>query len=104
MRLSGRPIATLFGIVTDKIWYILRIGYDEAHHRASPGHLIIEHLLKQREAPISFEILTTYNAPPWFHAWKPDVDMGMSDAFVFRPSPDGFNLAQRVATSLYNAK
>jgi hypothetical protein len=104
MRLSGRPIATLFGVVTDKIWYILRTGYDEAHHRTSPGHLIIEHLLKQREAPISFEILTPYNAPPWFQAWKPDGVLGMSDAFVFRPSPDGFNLAQRVVTSLHNAK
>lgn len=104
MRLSGRPIATLFGVVTDKIWYISRIGYDEFLHRTSPGHLIIEHLLKQREAPISFEILTTYNAPPWFRAWKPDGVLGMSDAFVFRPSPEGFNLAQRVVTSLHNAK
>ncbi len=31
MRLDDEPIATLFGIVTDKIWYMFRIGYDENH-------------------------------------------------------------------------
>ena len=72
MRASNQPIATLFGIVTDNIWYIFRIGYDEAHHRASPGHLIIENLLKRRATHRSFDTLTPYNAPPWFHAWKPD--------------------------------
>jgi len=98
MRVDGEPVATLFGIVTDKIWYIFRIGYDELHHRASPGHLIIENLLKRRSAYNSFDLLTPYNAPPWFGAWKPDKTLQIFNAYVFRPSPRGAELANRVAS------
>jgi len=96
MRLSNQPIATLFGIVTDNIWYIFRIGYDEAHHRASPGHLIIENLLKRGATHRSFDTLTPYNAPPWFHAWKPNVVQKIVSIHVFRPSPEGVKLAKEV--------
>ena len=100
MRVDHASVAALFGIVTDRIWYIFRIGYDEEHHRLSPGHLIIENLLAQRSAQASFDVLTPYNAPPWFHAWKPDKTVGLFNAYVFRPSARGVELARQVAASL----
>jgi CelD/BcsL family acetyltransferase involved in cellulose biosynthesis len=97
LRHGSESIATLFGIVTDRVFYIFRIGYDEAHHRASPGHLMIENLLKERGSHGHFDTLTIYNAPSWFRAWKPDRILQIFDAYVFRPSPKGVELANRVA-------
>jgi hypothetical protein len=93
----------MFGIVTDNIWYIFRIGYDEAYHRASPGHLIIENLLKERTSNKSFQVVTPYNAPPWFGAWKPDGILQIFNAYLFRQSPDGLKLAKQVATIMQGA-
>jgi hypothetical protein len=95
MRLDDEPIATLFGIVTDKIWYMFRIGYDESHDRASPGHLIVRHLIQHRAAQ-SFDIIAPYNAPAWFQAWKPDRVLQIFNSYVFRPSPDGAMLAKQI--------
>jgi CelD/BcsL family acetyltransferase involved in cellulose biosynthesis len=100
MRKDHASIAALFGIVTDGIWYIFRIGYDETYHRASPGHLIIENLLRRRAAHGSFDVLTPYNAPPWFQAWKPDKALSLFNAYLFRPSPKGLELARHVAMLL----
>jgi len=98
MRYADKPVATLFGITPDHIWYIFRIGYDETHHRASPGHLIIENLLKQNAMDKLFNVLTPYNATPWFNAWKPDRILQISNAYVFRPTSQGMELADRVAS------
>ena len=100
MRVDNEPVATLFGIVTDNIWYIFRIGYDEAHHRASPGHLIIENLFKQSAEQKNFAVVTPYSAPPWFHSWKPEKVLQIYNAYVFRPSQRGRDLMNRAATIL----
>lgn len=103
MRVSGHPIAALFGIVTDNIWYIFRMGYDEMYHRASPGHLLIENLFRRRATDRSFDVLTPYNAPPWFGAWKPDVAQRIVNIRIFRPSPEGTKLAKEVGVKMLGA-
>lgn len=100
MRVDDAPVAALFGVVTDNVWYIFRIGYDEAFHRASPGHLIIENLLKQSAERKNFTVVTPYNAPPWFQSWRPASMLQIRNAYVFRPSPNGHELANRAATIL----
>jgi hypothetical protein len=97
MRVDNEPVAAMFGIVTDKTWYVFRIGYNEAHHRASPGHLIVENLLRRRSGHGCFDALTPYGAPPWFRAWKPDKTSRVSNAYVFRPSARGLDLARQIA-------
>ena len=103
MRIDNAAIATMFGMVVDNIWYIFRIGYDETYHRASPGHLIIENLLKERASNKTFRVVTPYNAPPWFGAWKPDGILQIFNAYLFRPSPHGLKLAKHVATIMQGA-
>jgi Acetyltransferase (GNAT) domain len=95
LRADAQPIAALFGVVLDGIWYIFRIGYDEDYHRASPGHLVIESLLKRNATQTSFTTLTPYNAPAWFSAWKPDSRQ-IFNAYVFRPSAEGVKLARHI--------
>jgi CelD/BcsL family acetyltransferase involved in cellulose biosynthesis len=96
MRIGDKTAAALFGIVTDDVWYMFRIGYDESFDRASPGHLIIEHLLDSRTAHPSFSAITPYNAPDWFAAWKPDRILNIYNSYVFRPSAEGINLARQI--------
>ncbi len=100
MKIKGRAIAALFCIVVDRISYILKIGYDEDFEKASPGHLIVEHLVKVRGATGAINSITPYNAPPWFSAWKPDTIVGISDAYVFRPSRRGADLQRKLLSSL----
>ena len=104
MRYGDQPIAALFGITTDRIWYIFRIGYDETHHRASPGHLIIENLLRQNVADKLFTTLTPYNAPPWFQAWKPNQTLQIFNVYIFRQSSQGMELAQRILPILQSQR
>lgn len=97
MKVDHRPIAALFGILTDNIWYLFRTGYDESYHQLSPGHLIIENLLRKTTDGSRFDVFTPYNAPPWFQAWKPNGTLKIFNAYVFRPSPAGLELANRTA-------
>lgn len=102
VRVDGQPIASLFGIVTDGIWFIVRTGYDESYHAVSPGHLAIEALLNERPTKRAFKTLTPYNAPPWFRAWKPDRVLKVHDAWIFRPSPRGVELANRTLEAIHS--
>jgi hypothetical protein len=96
MRIGDEAVAALFGIVTDDVWYMFRIGYDETFDRASPGHLIIENLLNGRSTHPSFSVITPYNAPVWFEAWKPDRILNIYNSYIFRPSPEGIKLARQI--------
>jgi len=103
MHIEERTVAALFCVVTDDICYILKTAYDEAFARMSPGHLTLERLLQQRGATGRLQVVTPYNAPPWFRAWRPDEALGIHNAYVFRPSQQGHELAVRVHSTLSRA-
>ncbi len=96
MKIETQPVAGLFCIVVNDICYILKTGYDEAFSNLSPGQLIFEHLLQKRGVTGTLKTVTPYNAPPWFNAWKPNIVMGIHDAYVFRPSRRGEELARQI--------
>jgi hypothetical protein len=103
MKIEARPVAVLFCIVVNNICYILKTGYDEAFSNLSPGHLIVEYLIKTRGATGTLNIVTPYNAPPWFNAWKPNTVMGIYNAYIFRPSQRGEELARRIDSAFKSA-
>lgn len=96
MKIETQPVAALFCIVVKNICYILKTGYDEAFEKVSPGHLLLEHLLKTRGTTGTLNIVTPYNAPPWFNAWKPNIVVGIYNGYVFRPSRRGEELARQI--------
>jgi hypothetical protein len=102
MRVRDRPIASIFGVVTDEIWFLFRTGYDEKYHRVSPGHLIIENLLKQNAVKTEFGTFTLYNATPWFSPWKADRTLKVYNKWVFRPSQSGWELGQKLLVMARN--
>jgi hypothetical protein len=104
MKIEERTIAALFCILVNDICYILKTGYDEAFGKLSPGHLIVEHLLQKKGIAGTLKVVTPYNAPPWFKAWNPDTVMGIHNAYVFRPSRRGYELAHQIHSRLNRAK
>jgi hypothetical protein len=100
LKVDGRTIGGLFCVIDNDICYILKTGYDECFGNLSPGHLVIEHLLRTRGAAGSLKVMTPYNAPPWFRAWKPDTEISIYNSYVFRPTPYGNDLAHRIASAI----
>lgn len=96
MLIGNRPAAALFGLVTDSIWYMFHIGYDETFEQTLPGHLVIENLLEARAEHPTFSIITPYSAPDWFEDWNPDLISELYNTYVFRPSPEGTRLAKEI--------
>lgn len=51
LRLDGRPVAAMLGLVDDRTWWWLKAGFDEAYGRFSPGlllgHAEIEHAIDE---------------------------------------------------------
>ena len=73
LEVNGRSIAAQLSVVyADRLW-VLKIGYDEAWSRCSPGQLLLadtmrdafDHKLK------SYEFLGTDE--PWLHRWNTEV-------------------------------
>jgi CelD/BcsL family acetyltransferase involved in cellulose biosynthesis len=95
MKVDGKVAAALFCVVADGISYLLRTGYDEALHLASPGNLLFEHLLKTKGAAGNTLIVAPYNAPPWFKAWRPDVILGIYNVIIRRPDIEGSEPGQQ---------
>jgi Acetyltransferase (GNAT) domain len=96
MRVGDRRAAAVFGLVTDGIWYMFSIGYDETFERALPGHLVIENLLETRAEHPMFSVITPYSAPDWFEDWNPNLISDVYNAYIFRPSPEGVRLAREI--------
>jgi Acetyltransferase (GNAT) domain len=102
MLVRDQPISSIFGIVMNEIWFLFRTGYDESYHSVSPGHLIIENLLKQNSAKTEFGTFTLYNVPPWFSPWKADRTLKVYNKWAFRPSERGWKLGQKLLTMIQN--
>jgi len=100
MSVDDRTVAAMFCVVIDDVCFIARTGYDETFSKVSPGHLILEYVIRRRGAAGHLKAVTPYNSPRWFEAWKPDVVLPILNAYVFRPSLEGLQLRNRVETSL----
>jgi CelD/BcsL family acetyltransferase involved in cellulose biosynthesis len=97
MEVSGRTISAVLCVTVNDICFIHVIGYDETYHRASPGNLLMEQLIKTRGAGGNITSITTYHTPPWFSSWKPDKTLKVSNIYIFRPTERGRDLHKRLS-------
>jgi len=66
-------VAAQFAIRTDGCLSLLKIGFDEAYARYSPGYLLLESILD--DAPNEgIEIISLVTSPPWAERWHPDTE------------------------------
>lgn len=46
LRLDGKAIAFHYGLTYENVYYMPKVGYDEAFKKCSPGHLLLEEIVK----------------------------------------------------------
>jgi len=73
LRIGGKPVAAQFLIVYGGRLWVLKVGYDEAYSRCSPGILLM-HRVVQYAFEQSFEAFEFLGAnEPWTGIWKPEL-------------------------------
>ena len=97
MQLGDLTIGGMICVVLNDICFIHVIAYDESYYQLSPGHLLLENLIKTRGHTGRIKAVTPYHAPDWFSAWKAAQKLTVSDIHLFRPSRRGEKLHQRLS-------
>jgi hypothetical protein len=98
LQLADLTIAGMLFLISSRICFMHVIGYDEAYSRLSPGHLLLENLIKTQGQTGQIDLVTSGHATNWFSAdWKPDLISTVSDHYLFRPSRQGAKLRDRLA-------
>lgn len=73
LRINGQAIASQLFVESDNRLWVLKVGYDEAYARCSPGilltHKMIQYAFEKRFA--SYEFLGARD--PWTEIWKPQL-------------------------------
>lgn len=71
MRIDGRAVAMQIALEWQQRWWLLKIGYDAACAKASPGQLLMLHTLGEaaRRGLRSYEFLG--DPAPWTDVWTP---------------------------------
>ncbi len=72
LKLDGEAIAAQFCLVVDDIIYALKIGYDEAYAKFSPGKILLDEMLRRALAERRRVNLTS-NAS-WHADWRPSEE------------------------------
>lgn len=100
LRLGTEIIAMQFGLfVHSRIW-ILKIGYDPAHAKCSPGLLLMDEVIRHahRESHRGIEFLGS--SEPWIHTWNP-LERGYDSTLIYPYRPASLRqLAEAVAQGL----
>ncbi len=93
LRLDGHPIAFQFGLEHEGCYYLLKPAYDEAHRECSPGHLLMDEVLRDccRRGLSEFDFLGP--DMPWKHDWTERV-RPHEWLFIFRDNRWGTLLHQ----------
>lgn len=69
LRIGHEVAAMQLGIVHRERYWVLKVGYDQQFHRASPGILLMVEAIKQARADglVAYELLGTVE--PWIQVW-----------------------------------
>ncbi len=70
---EGRCIAASLGTRTGATYSALKIGYDEAYRRVSPGQIVVEHAVERCCADPAIERLDMVSDASWVRGWRPDL-------------------------------
>jgi len=98
LQVGNCTIAGLLCVVSGRINFMHVIGYDEDYSKMSPGHLLLENVLKIQIESGKVDFITWGHAgSAFFDHWKPDHIMTVSDHYLFRPSKRGEKLRDSLA-------
>lgn len=83
---AGRCIASSLCLKTGHEYAGLKIGYDPEFRQVSPGHLLVEEILRRCCADSDVRRLNVCTAPPWVDPWRPDAVQLVQYHFGVRPA------------------
>lgn len=66
-------IAGQFGLLVDRVLYILKIGYHEAYSDLAPGNLLMASVLGDFSRSGTVRAVSFVTGPPWSHLWRPEA-------------------------------
>lgn len=84
LKLDGEAIAAQFCLVVDDTVYALKIGYDEAYAKFSPGKILLDEMLRRSLAAHRQVNLTS--SAPWHADWRPSAETAFK-VTIFNRSP-----------------
>lgn len=89
LRVDDQPIAFQLDLEAHRIYYSLKIGYDPAYERFSPGKLLAYAMVSRAVSTglESYELLGTDE--PWKHRWSKTLRQRVA-LYGFAPSPAGY--------------
>jgi CelD/BcsL family acetyltransferase involved in cellulose biosynthesis len=89
LRLDGRPLAFQLDLEAEDTYYSLKIGYDPAYERFSPGKLLTHTMVSRAMSKglASYELLGADE--PWKHRWT-DTSRERVALRAFASSPTGY--------------
>ena len=98
VRVGGRAISSMTALASDDAFWVLKIEYDDAHSKVSPGVLLMHESIRYAfESGLKrYEFLG--NDEPWMHMWTDEIRTFQSP-YVIPYSPQGaVALAARLAS------
>ena len=73
MDTGGHCIASTFAIRTGPIRSLMKIGFDEAYARVSPGHQLLAHVIERCCADPAIDRVNFVSDAPWLTGWPSEV-------------------------------
>ncbi len=71
LSVNSIPIAAQFAIILKNTVYLLKIGYDEAYAKFSPGNVLLDHKLDDYQVDGNLDELNLISDAAWHRQWRP---------------------------------
>ncbi len=82
-------IAGQFGLLFDRVFYILKIGYNETYSNLAPGNLLMSSVLKDFSRNGKARAVSFVTGPSWGHLWHPQTSP-VWDHYIFNATWRGW--------------
>ncbi len=87
--LKGTCIAGQFCLLTNKVLYLLKIGYDESYSQIAPGYLLLDEVLKNYADGRQIHNVNFVTDPPWSHLWRAE-SLAVYDCTIYNNTVRGW--------------
>lgn len=73
LKIDDRYIAAQVGVLVNNTLNLLKIAYDESYSEISPGYLLIDGLVAEKDHPDFVEKISFVTGVDWIDRWKPQT-------------------------------
>ena len=88
LEVDGKIVSAQLGTVTGNVYCGQKIAYDKAYARLSPGHLLVDDIMRRYAGHRDVRLLNLITDGAWQKDWRPDR-VAVFDYYVYRPSLQG---------------